>query len=41
MSVATRAAREHAGPAATAALVMAGYRGGQNVYEHGIGVNHF
>jgi uncharacterized membrane protein len=27
--------------AATAALVMTGYRGGQNVYEYGIGVNHF
>jgi uncharacterized membrane protein len=26
--------------AATAALVMTGYRGGQNVYEYGIGVNH-
>jgi hypothetical protein len=27
--------------AATAALVMTGHRGGQNVYEYGIGVNHF
>jgi len=27
--------------AATAALVMTGYRGGQNDYEYGIGVNHF
>ena len=27
--------------AATAALVMTGYRGRQNVYEYGIGVNHF
>jgi uncharacterized membrane protein len=26
--------------AATAALVMTGYRGGQNVYQYGIGVNH-
>ena len=26
--------------AATAALVMTGYRGGQNVYEYGIGVNN-
>jgi uncharacterized membrane protein len=27
--------------AATAALIMTGYRGGQNVYQYGIGVNHF
>jgi len=26
---------------ATAALVMTGYRGGQNVYEYGVGVHHF
>ena len=26
--------------AATAALVVTGYRGGENVYEYGIGVNH-
>jgi uncharacterized membrane protein len=26
--------------AATAALVVTGYRGGANVYEYGIGVNH-
>jgi uncharacterized membrane protein len=26
--------------AATAALIMTGYRGGQNVYQYGIGVNH-
>jgi uncharacterized membrane protein len=25
---------------ATAALIMTGYRGGQNVYQYGIGVNH-
>ncbi len=25
----------------TAALVMTGYRGGQNVYEYGVGVHHF
>jgi uncharacterized membrane protein len=27
--------------AATAALIMTGYRGGQNVYQYGIGVNQF
>jgi uncharacterized membrane protein len=26
--------------AATAALIMTGYRGGQNVYQYGIGVSH-
>lgn len=27
--------------AATAALIITGYRGGQNVYQYGIGVNQF
>jgi uncharacterized membrane protein len=26
--------------AATAALIMTGYRGGQNVYQYGVGVSH-